>query len=337
MTPRGNTLSDLFHSARCPYPLCWLFVGMAVLTGQCGSVKAQEEPSIDIQRESLAAESAILRVVDEALIPSQTSGILSSLLVKEGDIVEEGQLLAKVDDVEAEMNYRRSTIEHDLAVQRANSDVAVRAAAKNLTFSREEYQRLKRASEAIPRSISKSELAESRVKAEQAELDLEKAQEELQLAKMTEGLKRTEREIALYNKAIHRIASPIKGMVVEIVRRKGEWVEPGEDVLRIVRIDRLRAEGLVTYRNTIGELNRCDAQIKVSVPGKPEIVVRGPIVFVNPEINPVNGLIRVRAEFDNPEGILMPGMHATMVVVPGEVGGQGPISDAAKPSSPDGA
>ena len=37
----------------------------------------------------------------------------------------------------------------------------------------------------------------------------------------------------------------IAGVVVEIKRRKGEWVEPGETVIRILRIDSLRAEGFV--------------------------------------------------------------------------------------------
>jgi multidrug efflux pump subunit AcrA (membrane-fusion protein) len=125
-----------------------------------------------------------------------------------------------------------------------------------------------------------------------------------------------ERSVALHNKEIHQILAPIKGMVVEVLRRPGEWVEPGEDVLRVIRIDRLRAEGLIPFEFVTPQLVGSDAEITVSIPGRPDIVAKGAVVFVNPELNPVNGRVRVRAEFDNPRGLLMPGMRAKMVIHP---------------------
>jgi macrolide-specific efflux system membrane fusion protein len=44
----------------------------------------------------------------------------------------------------------------------------------------------------------------------------------------------------------------------------------------------------------------------------------GQVVFVSPEIDPVNGQVRVLIEIDNPELTLRPGTRATAVITPEE-------------------
>ena len=265
---------------------------------------------------SIVAESALIRVIDQIATPARVPGLLAMVRVDEGDLVKQGELLAKVDAAEEELIYQRAVIEYKLAQSRAANDVAIRAAQKSLEFSRQEYERLKRASEGIPGSVSKSELEESRVNAEQAELGVEKAQHEHNLEALNQRLKQTEQSVARHNKEIHQILAPINGMVVEVMRRPGEWVEPGEDVLRVIRIDRLRCECLIPFENVTPELVGSPTEITVSIPGRADLVVSGQVVFVNPELNPVNGRVRVRAEFDNPRGLLMPEMRAKMVINP---------------------
>jgi macrolide-specific efflux system membrane fusion protein len=264
----------------------------------------------------IVAESALIRVIDQISIPARVPGVLATVEVDEGALVKQGDLLAKVDDAEEELIYQRAVIEYELAQSQAANDVAIRAAQKAMEFARQEYQRLNRASEGIPGSVSKSELEESRVNAEQAELELEKAEHEHNLEMLNERLKLTEQSVAHHNKKIHEILAPLNGMVVEVMRRPGEWVEPGEDVLRVIRIDRLRAEGLVPFEAVTPELVGSPAEITVAIPGRDDLFASGHVVFVNPELNPVNGRVRVRAEFDNPQGLLMPGMRAKLVIHP---------------------
>jgi macrolide-specific efflux system membrane fusion protein len=262
----------------------------------------------------IVAESALIRVIDQISIPARVPGVLATVKIDEGALIKQGDVLAKVDDAEEELIYQRAVIEFELAQSQAANDVAIRAAQKAMEFARQEYQRFLRASEGIPGSVSKSELEESRVNAEQAELELEKAEHEHTLETLNQRLKQTEQSVAQHNMQIHEILAPIDGLVVEVMRRPGEWVEPGEDVLRVIRIDRLRAEGLVPFESVTPELVGSPAEITVSIPGREDILVIGQVVFVNPELNPVNGRVRVRAEFDNPRMLLMPGMRAKMVI-----------------------
>ena len=46
------------------------------------------------------------------------------------------------------------------------------------------------------------------------------------------------------------------------------------------------------------------------------IIVKGKIVFVSPEIDPVNAQVRVWAEVENPDLSLRPGLQAEMIIDP---------------------
>ena len=61
-------------------------------------------------------------------------------------------------------------------------------------------------------------------------------------------------------------------------------------------------------------LENAPVTITVDLPGKGETTFRGKVVFVSPEVSPVNGLTRVWAEIDNSAGLLRPGLRPRMTV-----------------------
>jgi macrolide-specific efflux system membrane fusion protein len=101
---------------------------------------------------------------------------------------------------------------------------------------------------------------------------------------------------------------------VRVDRHRGEWVEPGDPVLRILRIDRLRAEGFVKVHHTEHDLENCLVTLKVNLPGEPGAVFPGKVVFLSPEVDPVNAQVRIWAEIENRGTRLRPGMRATMSI-----------------------
>ena len=107
----------------------------------------------------------------------------------------------------------------------------------------------------------------------------------------------------------------MSGLVTEVKRHKGEWVEPGQSIVRILRLDRLRAEGLASAELLGCDLHGRPVALKVEQEGKP-VEFTGKVVFVSPEIDPVNGQVRVWAEIDNKDGKLRPGQPVKMVISP---------------------
>jgi macrolide-specific efflux system membrane fusion protein len=110
-----------------------------------------------------------------------------------------------------------------------------------------------------------------------------------------------------------RIVAPFDGVIVQVYVRRGEWVKPGQQALRIVNVDRLKAEGFVPADRATAELVSRPVHVTVESSGNPQ-PFEGAIVFVSPEVDPITGQVRVWAEIDNRNGRLRPGLPAKMVV-----------------------
>jgi len=263
----------------------------------------------------LVIESALLRLTQQIEVPARAQGVIASMNVAEGELVRPGMVLAQVDDAEATLLNDRAGMELQLQKEKVRNDVAIRTAQKALAFHRAAFERLDKAVRGLPGSISLSELEEVRFQTDQAELELEQAQYELRIDQQTADLKSKELELTRFNVGVRKITAPINGVVVEVLRHPGEWVEPGDKVLRIVRIDRLRVEGLVHVRDLPPELVGAAVTIAIDIPGARQKEFPGIVTFVSPEVNPVNGQTRVWAEVDNKENVLRPGLRPRMTIV----------------------
>ncbi len=145
-------------------------------------------------------------------------------------------------------------------------------------------------------------------------LEQEQARQKQEVAKLRELVKQAECEIAVHHAQRHSLVAPLTGMVAKRYRHRGEWVQPGDKVFRIVRLDRLRAEGFVDAASVRGPLTGRQATLTVDLPGLPQTRFSGTVTFVDPEIDPVNRQIRIWVEVDNPRLQLQPGMRAEMSI-----------------------
>jgi macrolide-specific efflux system membrane fusion protein len=271
-------------------------------------------PATAARAEDITIDSALLQLIEQVDVPGRAPGILSSVDVLEGDAVRAGMKLARLDDKDVKLHYQRAAIELQLSAEKASNQVAIRTAERALEYARAENDRMQRAAEGLPGSVSESVLEEAKFKLDRAKLDLEQAQHELRVNQITEQLKKQELALGQHQIELREVVSPVDGIVVEVVRHEGEWVEPGEKVIRIVRIDRLRAEGLIHIRHVTEQLKGAAATVSVAVPGQSEVRSTGQVVFVSPEVNPVNGLVRISVEFVNRQNRLRPGLRARITI-----------------------
>ena len=251
----------------------------------------------------------------------------------------------------AEAARDKARLELEMARAKADSDISVRYHKKALATAEGELHRAIAARKEFRDSVSLNEFEHLQLAHEKSKLDLEQAEhdrqqaglarqvkqaeaggldlavrqkeialkqveEDLQLAAITQRIRENDLAVAQRELERRRIKASLSGVVVQIHRRKGEWVEPGEKVLRILRLDRLRAEGFVSARDAQRDLHGATAAITVTLPNKSQVEVKGKVVFVSPEIDPVNGQILVWAEVDNPapQFVLRPGMRGAMTI-----------------------
>ena len=262
--------------------------------------------------EPIEISDVLITVIERVEVPARERGLITELCAEEGDLVKAGQLLIQIDDADARLAMKRAAIELETARSQAANDVKLRLAKKALELAESEFARGRKSRELFKDSVTDEELQRRELAVDKAKLDIEQAQHERQLAELNAVFSENELAIAQRNVELRRIAAPIGGLVVQVNRRPGEWVEPGLTAIRILRTDRLRAEGFLDAKQLGEELVGREVTLTTKLAGGNEIEFTGVLRFVSPEINPVDGRVRVWAEIENRDMKLRPGMRGSL-------------------------
>jgi multidrug efflux pump subunit AcrA (membrane-fusion protein) len=270
----------------------------------CGSaVHAADVPTIVI-------DSVVLAPLHVAEVPAQQLGVLREIIADEGAIVAEGDVLAKLDARQAELDVAKAKLEAAQAAAKANNRVKVDYAEKSLDVAKAELKRSEESIAQFAKSISQSQLDVERLTVEKLTLERQQAEHELELDRLTLKLKAQELAAAELKREQHVVTAPFAGAVVLVRGRIGEWVEVGAPVLRLVAVDKLRAEGFLTVKNIGSDL----VGREVIFRGESGSVAKGRLRFVSPEMDAVSRQVRVWAELDNGDAKLRSGEQGTLEI-----------------------
>lgn len=256
----------------------------------------------------LVVENVLVTIHEQVQVPSREAGVLEKLAVREGQLVEAGALVAGLDDADAHIAERQARLERDIAQREAQGDAAVKHARLAGEVARSELERAKASAARRAGSVSETELDRLALTAEEAAAKLDLAQEKHDVAKLAAELAEAKVAEAQANLERRRIVAPAKGAVVQIYRRRGEWTKPGDPVLRLLRLDVLRAEGFLQLADLREDISGRAVTLRVELPEGRQARFAGRVTFVSPEVNPVNGQVRFWAEIENPDLRLRPGM-----------------------------
>jgi multidrug efflux pump subunit AcrA (membrane-fusion protein) len=267
--------------------------------------------------EEAPTEFWVLTLLNEAQVPAEEAGVLVELPATEGRQVATGDLLARIDDVTAKMAVTVAGLNLDVANEQANDDVNVRHAKAAAEVAQAEYQKAWEANKRAPGSYSEIELRKLGLEWKRASLAIEKAQMEQKVAGLQAKVKEAEKDAATENLQRRRIESPLDGVVVDVYRHVGEWVQPGDPVLHVIRLDRLRVQGTLSRRDTAaGAVVGREVSVAVELERGRKESFDGSVVFADPSVQ-ADGRFRVIAEVENRQEnghwILGPGMKAEAV------------------------
>jgi multidrug resistance efflux pump len=256
--------------------------------------------------------------VNQAQIPAEEAGVIRSLPVKEGDEVKQGQLLAKVDDSEAQLRKAYAEFELASAQKEAGNDVNVRAAVKTKEVAEAEHDESKAINVRSPGSVTNAELRRLKLTAERSGLQIEVAQMEQDVAGLTEQTKAKQLELA--ESAIEKLqlTAPIDGRIVQKYRQLGEWVQPGEPVFHIVDMQNLRVEGFVdASQYSPQDIKGRAVTIEVALTRGRVVTYQATLNYVSPLVE-ASGDYRVWADVTNKKDQnfwqLRPGLPADLVI-----------------------
>lgn len=336
----SNSLTSVGITAGCKRRArLWRFVRIvacAVLVLSVAPLGAQDRTSRLLvagdSRDTLPSDTSchvnLCRVltIDDVEVPALEEGQLVAVYVKDGDFVQKGAVLALVDDQQARLEKVAAEKQMEAARLRADSDIDVRFAEASLDVADAELQQGLELNAVRPNAISASEIRRRQLAKYRAELEVQKSRLDLKVAKMNVEVSRASLDLAEEKIRRRRIVSPIDGIVMPIYRgaedqrvcQVGHWVRAGEPVLRVIRMDRLHVEGLVSADDySPADIDGRPVTVHAQLARGRQVDFRGQVVFVSPIVDKRNQY-RVRAEVENRteqgQWLLRPGTTASMTI-----------------------
>jgi len=275
-----------------------------------------------------------LAIDGEALVPAQEAGVLLDYArgLKEGDEVKSGFVMAKIDDAMAQKQLANATAEFNAANQKAQSNTDVEVAEAAAKTAEYEYARMKAANEGssgkdgiaatkgVKGAVTDVDLMHSWYQWKHAVLAIDQYKNEKKVNGFTAEAKKAEMETGQESVNRREVRAPFDGVVQRMTPHKGEWLKPGDTVIRLMRMDHLKVEGFlrVADYDPSDVLNR-NVIVKVTLAHGREVEFTGKIVYVDQEVQSEREYL-VRAEVENRRDkqtgawLLRPGLPAKMAI-----------------------
>jgi macrolide-specific efflux system membrane fusion protein len=199
----------------------------------------------------------------------------------------------------------------------ASSPITVDAAIAAAEVAKAEHQANIDIEKKRPNTVSKSEFRKTELNEVHSVMKIKVAELEREMAKVTADAEAMAEEAADEEIARRRLLSPIGGVVDRVLAQVGEWVQPGQPIVEVVRLDKLRLEtSLDPYDVSPREIVGRQVEIEVPVGGGQVEKFTGKIGFVSPVV--IADRYRATVDFDNRKvdnfWAVTPGLQATMKI-----------------------
>ena len=241
--------------------------------------------------------SGHLEAVERVEVRSRVAGQVLAVHFREGSLVEAGDPLVTIDPA-------------PFAAEVARAEAQMTAARARLAFTRKEHER---AQELIKTRTLPLREGDSRANAyREAQANFQAAEADLKLAQLDLGY--TE------------IRAPVSGRVGEILVHVGNLVPAGAGapaLTTLVSVDPIYASFEADEQVVLeairdlgtgagGHRDVSRIPVEMAAPFGSADPIRGHLQFIDTSVNAGSGTVHVRAQFDNPDGLLIPGQFARL-------------------------
>jgi macrolide-specific efflux system membrane fusion protein len=232
-------------------------------------------------------------------VAAEEMGVLVDILVTEGQVVQKDQQIAQIDDKQAEV--LREVARHKLlaAEEEAKNTLNVEHAKAASQVREVELYQAKEAEKAYSGTVSDSEMRRLAYSLKEARLAIGQAEHDLRVAAISADVQRAELQSAELDVDRRKIKSPLDGVIVKQYVQAGNWVRPGEPVVRVISMDKLYVDGYVSAARFLpAEIDKCVVSGTVQLPRGGQEAFEGVIVFASLVIE-AGPRFLVRAEVQN--------------------------------------
>lgn len=244
-----------------------------------------------------------VKPADQVTIAINETGILD-MIAREGDQVQAGQEIARLHDdlprAALAVAEREATNTVEIKYSQVASDVALL-----------EHEQAQRVNSTVQGALTVIDIRRRKLELDQSISRIEQARYNQEVA----VLKRN--QAAIHLKAF-RVTAPFSGTINKVLKHRGEATRQGDPVLELINTRQVRVEGYLDLAQrrlvTPGTMVRVEAESPTKQdPSAPQ--AHGKIVFVDSVVQPVTRQVRVWADIENTDEILLPGQTAIVTIV----------------------
>ena len=235
--------------------------------------------------------------IDDIKLPAKESGEISKMNFKAGDFVPAGKTIGQIDTVVMQMMLQQAEMKYEIAWQKANNEAASKRARKKWEVASIEARKI--GNLALTGSKSDSDKRMADYTKDIAYLEMQEAGDAQRIALKEAKLALAEKRQVETRIERHAIKSNFDGYVVEIKKKEQEYVQTGEEVVRIARMDRVWVQTVVSFKDlNAHELMNRRVTVTVPLARGESTTFEGVVKFVGLERKgPV--LLSVKAEVIN--------------------------------------
>lgn len=243
------------------------------------------------------ALTGIVKPIYEGKLSVSTDGIVSKILLKEGDFIRKGQIILKLDDkLQRLETLRRKTILDDKTQEKSLELNLV--ILKDILVKKEQLYK-------DTKAVSLNELSQLRMqyinsKGELANLKANEVKEDIEYQISAEVLE------------YYKLKSPTNGIITKIEPQEGEWVQVGKEIVHITNITTCFVE--IDLEVSVLKDISVNSKVTVEVNNGVNIIKKeGRVNFISAVADSSSGLVRAKIYFNNKDNKVIPGLTATVI------------------------
>ena len=224
---------------------------------------------------------AILSFVNDIKVVAQTDGIILDILVDEGSLVAKDTTMIQIDNRLANAEKEVAVKELESAKLKAEDDSQIRFSAASYEVASSVFNR---SQELYVKGVEpRDDWEKKQLEKIKAGFQIDVSKREQMINQAAVGVSTAKLNASLVQLELRTIKAPFSGVVASMQKERYDWVKAGEEVLRLVSLEKFRVKGTVRITDSPNALEGAKARVLIPVGAGKVEQIDGIVGFVSPE------------------------------------------------------
>ncbi|MCY2999940.1 MAG: HlyD family efflux transporter periplasmic adaptor subunit [Planctomycetota bacterium] len=243
--------------------------------------QAAAVPALEATQDGRLRYKAILSFVNDIKVVAQTDGIILDILVDEGSAVAKDTIMIQIDNRLAVAEREVASKELESAKLKAEDDSQIKFSVASYEVATSVFNR---SQELFAKVVeAQEEWEKKRLEKIKAGFQIDVSKREQLIAQAAVGVNEAKVNASNVQLELRTIKAPFTGVVASMQKERFDWVKAGEEILRLVSLDKFRVKGTVRIADSPNTLEGARANVIIPTGAGKVERLEGVVGFVSPE------------------------------------------------------